>query len=186
MRLPGTFFWLWGTAKFPRHCAPQPGAGGSPHKPHNASPALQHPHNTPHARNTRCQHASHAAVWQNGAVLLHAEAPSHRICSVITTVPPLCTTQPPTMPQMYPHAKGSQALLLPRPPQSGYPSQIVTLQAANHRRRPTEETQDTPQVLSPQTHRAMPLCAHTRYTAGTKTTAATAACSPLPPGATVL
>ena len=57
-----TFFRLWGTAKFPRHRAPQPHAGGNQPGRHNASSAPLRPHDTPHARNTRCKHASQAAV----------------------------------------------------------------------------------------------------------------------------
>ena len=98
---------------------------------HPLHPSARTTHHMLATRDARLRHMP--PPGQNGAVVLHAEAPSHRICSAITTIPPLRTAQPATLPQMCPHAKGSQALLLPRPPQSVDPGQTVTLQAASHR-----------------------------------------------------
>ena len=47
---------------------------------------------------------------QNDAALLHAEAPSRRICGVITTVTPLYMAQPATLPQMHPEGASGTAV----------------------------------------------------------------------------
>ena len=138
---------------FARDLFPVMGDGKVPQAPYTTTRRRLEPaHHMLATRDASMRHMPPSG--QNGTALLHAEAPSHRICSAITTVPPLHTAQPATLPQMHPHTKGGQALLPSRPP-----------------------------VLRPQTHRAMLLSTHTRYTVGTKTAAATAACSPLPPGA---